>query len=168
MDHDKLFDLAPKQLDRVLSFFSRVEAKASFVFAINSALLGALAVHVDRADFNDWRRYSSLALTALALAVSYYYVYKCSFPNLSGGHLSLVYFKEIGRLREQTYIQKFREMSEDAYVDDILGQTWRNSEILTEKFRTIKIAFILTGVSLLPWTVYLSISSVSHLSLPLH
>jgi hypothetical protein len=168
MDKDILFELAPKQLDRVLSFFSRVEAKASFIFAINSALLGILAVHVERSDFNDWLRYSSLGLAALGLAASYYYVYRCSFPNLSGGHLSLIYFKEISRLREQGYIHQFREISQDAYIDDILAQTWRNSAILTEKFRTIKIAFIGTGLSLLPWTVYLAMSSVSHLMLPLH
>jgi hypothetical protein len=160
--------LAPKQLDRVLSFFSRVEAKASFVFAINSALLGTLAVHIERSDFNDWHHYSSLGLTMLGLAISYYYVYRCSFPNLSGGHLSLVYFKEIGRLREQNFINQFRELSHDDFIDDILAQTWRNSQILTEKFRTIKIAFIATGVSLLPWTAYLAMSSVSHLTLPLH
>src|SRR5271155_3587899 len=102
MEDDSLFELAPKQMDRVLSFFSRVEAKASFVFAINSALLGTLAVHVERSDFVDWHRYVSLFLAGVGIAISYYYVYRCSFPNLSGGHQSLVYFKEIGRLREQT------------------------------------------------------------------
>jgi hypothetical protein len=56
MEIERLVEIAPKQLDRVLGFFARVEAKASFLFAINSVFLGTLAVHVERSDFNDWRR----------------------------------------------------------------------------------------------------------------
>lgn len=168
MDDDRLIEVAPKQLDRVLSFFARVEAKASFLFAINSAFLGILAVHVERSDFNDCPRYVSLALAAVGLATSFYYVYRCSFPNLTGGHRSLIYFKEIAKLREQDYIKSFKSMPDNDYVDDVLSQAWRNSEILAEKFRAIKIAFIVTGVTLLPWSVYLALASISHLALPLH
>jgi hypothetical protein len=66
MDKSKISELAPKQLERVLSFFARVEAKASFIFAINSALLGALALHVERSDFVDWRDMSRWAPPRLA------------------------------------------------------------------------------------------------------
>lgn len=168
MDDDKVRELAPKQLERVLSFFARVEAKASFLFAIDSALLGTIAMHVERSDFNSLSRLIALLLSAIGLASSLYYVYRCSFPSLSGGHLSLIYFKEIAKLREQEYIKRFRSMTEEEYIDDALGQSWRNSEILTEKFRTIRIAFIITGVTLLPWTVYLVLASMNHLNLPLH
>ncbi|WP_316228483.1 Pycsar system effector family protein [Bradyrhizobium sp. SZCCHNR1039] len=168
MDKSKISELAPKQLERVLSFFTRVEAKASFIFAINSALLGTLVLHVERSDFADWRRYIALGAAAVGLATSFYYVYRCSFPALSGGHQSLIYFKEIAKLREQTFVKSFRDLEEDDYVNDLLSQTWRNSQILTEKFRTIKIAFIATALTLLPWSTYLALASMSHLSLPLH
>jgi hypothetical protein len=163
MDQKVLFEVAPKQLDRVLSFFARVEAKASFVFAINSALLGVLAVHVERADLYEWLHCILLVLVAGGLGVSYYFVYRCSFPNLSGGHLSLVYFKEIAKLREQQYVRSFRDMTEDAYVDDVLSQVWRNAEILTEKFRAIKVAFVITGLCLLPWAAFLTVASITHI-----
>lgn len=168
MDKSKLTELAPKQLERVLGFFARVEAKANFVFAVNSALLGGLAIHVERSDFNEWHRYVALGLAVVGLATSYYYVYRCSFPTLGGGHRSIIYFKEIARLREQTFVKTFRDLEEDDYVDDVLSQTWRNSQILTEKFRTIKIAFIATGLALLPWSLYLALASMSHLAIPLH
>ena len=167
MDKSKVLELAPKQLERVLSFFARVEAKASFIFAINSALLGALALHVER-YFTDWRRYLALGAAVVGLATSFYYVYRCSFPALSGGHQSLIYFKEIAKLREQTFLKSFRDLEEDEYVDDLLSQTWRNSQILTEKFRTVKIAFIATALTLLPWSIYLALASMSPLLLPLH
>jgi hypothetical protein len=167
MEIDKQRELAPKQLERVLGFFARVEAKASFVFAINSALLGIIAVRVDRSDFGDGHRFTALGLAVLSLAISYYYIYKCSFPTLSGGSLSLVYFKEIAKLREQIYIKKFREISDDEYVEDVLSQTWRNSQILSQKFNAMKFASIATGLSLAPWTAYLVMAALSHLAIPL-
>jgi hypothetical protein len=168
MDNSRLIELAPKQLERVLGFFVKVEAKANFVFAIDSGLLGTLALHVERSDFNDWRRCVALGLAAAGLAISYYFVYRCSFPTLSGGHQSLIYFREIAKLREQTFVKNFRDLDDDDYIDDLLSQTWRNSQILTEKFRTIKIAFLATGLSLVPWSSYLVLASMSHLALPLH
>lgn len=162
MENKDIADLAPKQLERVLSFFPRVEAKASFAFAVNSALLGVVAVHLDRGDFDQPLQMIALAFFAFALAVSYYYIYRCSFPDLKGGHASLVYFKEIGKLRETEYIKAFRSLSDEAYVEDILGQAWRNSQILTEKFRAIRIAFIATGLALIPWSAFLIGASVTH------
>lgn len=158
----ELGDLAHKQLDRVLSFFARVEAKASFGFAVNSALLGVVAVHIERSDLERWQHLIALGAFAIGIAVSYYFIYRCSFPNLAGGHKSLVYFKEVGKLREVDYIASFRAMSSEAYIDDVLGQTWRNSQILAEKFWAVRIAFIATGFALLPWTAFLILASINH------
>src|SRR6185437_14325723 len=44
---------AEKQLDRVLGFFPRVEAKASFLFALDVGLLGYGAVHLGREDLHS-------------------------------------------------------------------------------------------------------------------
>jgi hypothetical protein len=48
-----------------------------------------------------------------------------------------------------------------------MGQIWRNSEILSAKFTAIKIAFILTALSLLPWFLFLLATSVAHPQLPI-
>lgn len=70
MDKTKIWDIAPKQLDRILSFFARVEAKASFIFAVDSALLGTLAVHVERSDFEKAFTVLLLIFFGIALAAS--------------------------------------------------------------------------------------------------
>ena len=44
---------------------------------------------------------------------------------------------------------------EGTYAKDLLGQAWRNSEILVDKFIHLKRAFIFMAVSLVPWTVAL-------------
>jgi hypothetical protein len=116
----------PNSACPVLSFFSRVEAKASFVFAINSALLGTIAVHVQRPDLDKWVAVAALVVFSACLSASYYFTYKSSFPNLEGGHSSLVYFREIAKLREPEYLKAFRSQTEEALVDDMISQIWRN------------------------------------------
>lgn len=166
MDKKSARELAPEQLERVLGFFARVEAKASFVFAINSALLGVLAVNVHKIDFQTFWNCASLLVASALLALSFYFVYRCSFPNLKGGHSSLVYFGEISKMREQEYLKAFHKASVDEIADDLLAQTWRNAQILTKKFDAIKIAFILTGLALVPWVAFLVLASISHPQLP--
>jgi hypothetical protein len=164
MDEEKLSEVAPKQLDRILSFFARVEAKASFIFAVDSALLGTLAVHVERSDFEKTFTVLLLSSFGSALAASYLYIYRSASPNLDGGHSSLIYFREIAKLREQEFVKAFRTQTDDTYVDDVLSQVWRNSQILTEKFSAVKKAFAFTGLSLLPWAAFLIFFSLTHIA----
>lgn len=165
-EKDRL-DLCAKQLDRVLSFFPRVEAKASFLFAVNSTMLGVLALNVQRVDFFSWSHSTAAIASMGLLAASLWFIYRCTFPNLAGGHSSLIYFREIAKLREAEFIAAFRSLSKGRLFDDLASQTWRNSEILTIKFRSMKTAFILTALALIPWTAFLLIASVTHSQFPI-
>jgi hypothetical protein len=51
-----------KQLDRILGFFPRVEAKASFVFAVDTGMLGFAVLNMRKEDFEHWY-FLALALT---------------------------------------------------------------------------------------------------------
>jgi hypothetical protein len=159
-------EIASQQLDRVLSFFARVEAKASFIFAVDSALLALVAINVQYGDLTNPPIVAPAAICVLLLCISLFFVYRCSFPNLAGGHRSLVYFKEIAKLREAEYVEQFGSLDAEALARDVMGQIWRNSEILSAKFAAIKIAFILTAVALLPWFIFLVTTSIAHPHLP--
>jgi len=60
---------------------------------------------------------------------------------------------------ESKFIDEFMAQDEAAYVKDVLGQAWRNSEILVQKFNHLKVAFIFMAVAVLPWAVSLAISA---------
>jgi hypothetical protein len=77
------------------------------------------------------------------------------FPNLKGGEASLVYFREIAKLREHSFIEKFSAQSEKQYANDLLAQVWRNSQILSTKFDSLKLAFTFMALAILPWIVSL-------------
>ena len=166
MQTKERIDIASKQLDRVLSFFARVEAKASFIFAVNSALLTLIALNLHWDDFQKWYVIVPAGLGVILIVISMYFVFRSYFPSLKGGSNSLIYFREIAKCREAEYVDQARKIEEDELIGDLNAQTWRNSEILTAKYDAIKIAFILTALSLIPWFVFLVSVAISHPQVP--
>lgn len=148
---------AKDQLNLVLSFFSRVDAKASVVLGVDTAMAGYLAGRMPSLKTMPyWQTLIPLA-AFLLIGNSIWQLFKGAFPNLSGGNSSLVYFREIARRTEAKFIEEFIAQDEAAYVRDLLGQTWRNSEILVEKFNHLRLAFVLMAFAVLPWVVSLAI-----------
>jgi hypothetical protein len=155
-------EFASKQLDRILGFFPRVEAKASFLFAMNAGLLTLLAINLRLEDFQVWFVVLPAVVALLLIVASLYFVYQCSFPHLKGGADSLIYFREIAKKTEANFIKDFLAQDEDSHARDLLGQVWRNSEILKIKFDALKTAFILTAVALIPWIAFLAAAALTH------
>ena len=155
METKLLPSAAKDQLNLVLSFFPRVDAKASVVLAVNTAMLGYLASRIPSpATIAAWQLIAPAVAFAL-LGISFVYLYKGAFPNLQGGNDSLVYFFQIGSKTEAKFLQEFSALSESAYANELLGQTWRNSQILATKFKCLKSAFIFLAVAVVPWTISL-------------
>lgn len=167
METKDVREFGAKQLDRILGFFARVEAKASFLFAINTTLLALIALNLRQSDFHLW--YVMVpGVGAVALIVgSLWFIYQCHFPRLDGGSESIIYFAEIAKRTEANFIARCEAVEETALTKDVLGQVWRNSEILTAKFGYVKKAFTLTGLALLPWFMFLVATSVTNAQTPL-
>ena len=157
MDIQTRLDLAKDQLDRVLGFFSRVDAKSSIVLAIDTAMLAFLFAQAPALDqLQGWIMLTP-AITLILLTVSMGYLYKQGAPSLNGGHQSLIYFREIANRTEANYIDEFIATSEEKYLKDILGQIWRNSEILKEKFDHLESALTALGLAILPWIISIAL-----------
>lgn len=153
---------ADKQLDRVLSFFPRVEAKASFLFALDVGLLGYGTVNLDREDLNSvYVATFGVAFLALTVA-SLFHVYWCVFPHLKGGANSLIYFREIAQRTELDFADAFLSRTDESYARDVAGQIWRNSAILKLKFDYLKRAFVLTMLAIAPWAGFLASVALLH------
>jgi hypothetical protein len=155
MEPQQLTSACQDQLKLVLSFFGRVDAKSSVVLAVDTGMLGYLATHIPPLNSLQWWEPISPVLAFCLLGVSFVYLYKGAFPTLSGGHVSLIYFAEIAKRTESKFIDQFLEQDEPGYQKELLGQVWRNSEILRTKFRCVKTAFIFLAWAALPWTVAL-------------
>ena len=78
----KDLDAIDAQLSRVLDFFPRVDTKASGLFAVDSAILTIAALNVKPADLQLWYVGGPVVLTIIGLLASYFYLYRCNFPDL--------------------------------------------------------------------------------------
>jgi hypothetical protein len=157
MKPENLYPASKDLLNLVLSFFSRVDAKLSVVLAVDTAMLAVLA-----ADAPPVKAFSVLiiifaSITILLLGMSIIFLYRGSFPSLKGGHASLIYFREIAGRTEHKFIEQFKAQTEEQVVGDLLGQVWRNSEILKIKFDSLKVAFTLLALAIIPWLVSLAL-----------
>jgi hypothetical protein len=151
-----LTSVSAKQLDLIMGFYPRLESKSTAVLGIDIAMIGFLAINAPNFNLWTWPVLTS-GLALFFLAVSIYYVYVSSFPNLAGGHDSLIYFREIAKRTESQFISQFAARSAIEHDNDILAQVWRNSEILRRKFDAIKLAHIWLAVSIVPWIASLFI-----------
>jgi len=164
-DDARLVAHASAQLDRVLGFFPRVDSKISALFAVDTGMLALLAMNAQAADFGSWYIVALNAISVLLLGTSIVFLYRASFPQMKGGSGSLVYFREIGKLTEANYIGAMSAYDDERLARDLMGQVWRNSEILTEKFEALKHAFWAAGAALLPWLGALTAASLNHAAL---
>lgn len=160
MDDKTLVDSARDQLNRILGFFPRVDAKASVVLAVDTGMLGFLVSNVPKLSTLAWWELALPALTTALLGFSLWNIYKQASPNLKGGQMSLVYFREIASRTESKFIDEFMKQTETDHVKDLLGQVWRNSEILKDKFDYLKTAFVFVALAIPPWVVSLVIFAV--------
>jgi hypothetical protein len=153
---------ARDQLDLVLSFFSRADAKASVVLAVDTAMLAVIASNAPPLHKMSVLSGTLAAITILVIAGSLWFLYRIAFPSLAGGHRSLIYFREIAKRTEANFIDEFIEQDDKARLKDVLGQVWRNSEILRLKFDALRVAFVLMALAIIPWVAAVAMFSAQN------
>lgn len=157
MKEEYLAGACKDQLNLVLSFFQRVDAKASVVLAVNTGMVGYLAGRLPPLKSLELWEVIPPAMAFLLSALSYWHLYKGAFPRLEGGNQSLVYFREIAIRTEAKFIDEFMKQPEHDYSRDLLGQAWRNAEILKQKFDHLKWSFVFMACAVLPWSIALAV-----------
>lgn len=163
----KDIDVIQRQLDRVLGFFPRVEARINGLFGVNTLILVIAAVNLSAGDLVLWYVALPGGLLIVGLATSYYHLFKANFPDDNGGEGSLIFFKQIQQRTEPNYIAEFLTCDEQKFRNDLLGQIWRNACILCVKYTKVKQAILVTAISVAPFIVFLIATATIHGRIPL-
>jgi hypothetical protein len=163
----KQIEVIERQLDRVLTFFPRVEARINGLFAFNSIILTLVALNFSASDLRLWYLMIPAIVTGVGLSFSYYFLFKANFPQIKAGEGNLVYFGEIKKRSEADYRDAFLACSDDRYRNDLIGQIWRNSQILCAKYEGIRFAIMATAFSVVPFLWFLIATAVTHGRIPL-
>jgi hypothetical protein len=155
MDESDLGRQAQDQLNLVMAFFPRVDAKISVLLGIDLAMLAFLAAKAPKLELWEGRLLFA-GIPLFLLGASLWHLYRASFPQLEGGRESLIYFREIASRTEGKFMEEYKKQSSTAYLNDLLSQVWRNAQILAQKFDHLKTAFLLMAWSIVPWLVTLA------------
>ena len=159
-------ECAERQLDRVQAFHPRIDSKVTGLLAIIAGQVAVLALNLNYGDLPVWWIAVPTAIFAAAVLYALFSLYRCTYPNLVGGANSLVYFREIAKLREAEFIEKYSALSRDEFKRDVVGQIWRNSEIVTEKYDHLKAATTAIMIGVLPWALVLAAIAIRDGRLP--
>src|SRR5262245_29516146 len=90
LDTKPKIDITKDQLNRTLSFFSRVDSKASVLLAVDTAMLGLLAANAPAFSEFTWYMAAAAIATAVLIGLSLWHIYTEAFPNLDGAEKSLI------------------------------------------------------------------------------
>jgi hypothetical protein len=154
-DADKL-SAAHNQLQLVLSFFGRVDAKLSVVLGIDLTMLGVIFTKAGHAASLGLVEILSTIVFCGCIIFSLIELYRGSFPSLDGGRSSLIYFQEIAKLPESDFRNRFTSLTTKDLTSDLLNQAWRNSRIIATKFQRLKSAYSWMAWATVPWTLTLA------------
>jgi hypothetical protein len=156
-----------RQLDRLLTFFPRIDAKVSSLFAVSSAQLAIAALNMTLADLKLWWVSCLLVLFAICALWVLVHLYRCAYPHLEGGQQSVIYFAEIVKRQQPRYVRELTTIDLESFREDVAGQVYRNAEILCLKYRFLKRATIGASFSTIPWVGLLLATSLSHWKFPI-
>ncbi len=150
---DKI-DFLESNLSRQLGWITAADSKGSFVFAFNTAMLGAIAV----VSPNLWNEWSTTTAIILLLAIvfelaSLSFLCFAAFPRTDGPKNSLIYFGEIAKLDSEKFSKSISTLNLESYRNDLISQCHRNAEIANHKFSWVRLALISLYLSVIPWVI---------------
>ncbi|WP_243368952.1 Pycsar system effector family protein [Microvirga solisilvae] len=151
-------DRAEKNLQRLLEWVGRHDARSATVFGVVAAMIGAAAALLPPPSDWVWQLWASAIATAGGFSFVLVKLFQAQFPRLSSPNKSLIYFGTISRLTLKDYHNQFLQMSEEDYLRDLIAQCHINSAILETKFNCLKAALMCLLLTLAPWTttIYLA------------
>jgi len=150
-------DLAKHILSLNLGWIASADAKIGPIFAIETALLGAIAALAP--SVSGWTAPQVIATTVAAglLLTSLVCLAAAVFPRLAGPKGSAFFFGGIVAMECDKYVKHLVETPLSHLVEDLACQCHRNAEIAQQKYAWIRRSMILLFLSLLPWLVTIAL-----------
>lgn len=159
-------DAIERQLDRVQAFIPRIDTRVTGYFAIVSAQAALLFSAIAPQDIEHWFNMLCLIAFLSCAVLALLNIYQCAHPTLNGNGESLIFFTEIEKLNQDDFIDKFKEQTDDGFRDDLLRQIHRNSQIVTQKYASLRRAGTSVLIGTVPWAMILLISSINNYRMP--
>lgn len=156
LDTEALITVLVANLTRQIEWIKLADAKANFVFAVTTALLGLLAA-VSPKTWSSWTTLSSFfAAPAIVFCVISLASIACAmFPRTWEHENSLIYFGGIAHHGAEKFSDEMFALSKEAYIQDLIDQCFRSAQIATIKFRWVQRALFWLVIAAPFWALAL-------------
>jgi hypothetical protein len=154
MNETERIRIAELNLNRLLDWIGRIDAKSSVVLGIDTAMLGTLVGVAPKASLTIQIMIGAI-VGALFPIASLCCVYFVNYPQTKGPSSSLNFFGGISKRTFREYSQEFMKVSALEHLSDVLEQCHRNAEIVSKKFVALKWAYRTMLIGVVPWIVCL-------------
>jgi len=151
---------ADASLQRKLNWIARHDTRIAFVAGISIAMLGVLARASGSITKWDYNLYLIFGLAAILQFASLILIYYSQYPKTESRNSSLAFFGTIALLKLDEFQKRFKERTDDEYLNDLLCQIHINAEILSKKFHYLKSSLLLVAASIIPWLMALYVSKL--------
>ena len=151
MTEEERIRIAEDNLNRVLDWVSRIDAKSSVVLGINTAMLGALASLAPAPHLWSTRTVVLGTISLVFLVATFTCIYFVNYPRTKGPATSLNFFGGIAGRTFREYETAFMKFSPTEHLSDVLEQCHRNVEIVNLKFAALKLAYRSLLIGITPW-----------------
>lgn len=146
-------DLLEKLLARLLQLIVATDTKLTYLLAVNTAMVGALAAVTPKpaswTSVTPW----SLALAGAPVIASFILQCVAAVPRTKGVTHSIIFFESIRAVTPKEYLTSVRALTETSYAEDLAEQCHRNSEIASAKYHYVKLSIWMLMAAIPPWAI---------------
>lgn len=166
-DHTRFrIEVAERQLAALQTFFPRIDGKVTTLFGVASAQFVVLLLNLDLDALKLWYVATLAALYIIFYVYSLINLYLCNHPHLAAGSRALSYFGHVAQMGENEFIVEYTNLTDDQLLNDLTRQIWRNSQIVSKKFRYLNDASLTVLLSTVPWLLLIVLKILSDGALP--
>lgn len=155
---DETIRFLESNLERQLGWIAAADKKASFIFAVNTAMMGVLAA-ISPGNIESWGSAPGFlaSVTTMLSLVCFGFIVASAFPRTAGPERSLIYFGKAANLTIEQYHSVVCDLSEADYIRDLSDQTHRNAQIASSKYGLVQHAnrFLFIAVPIWLFTILL-------------
>ena len=150
---------AEKSLSQMMEWIGRHDSRSAGLTAITMAMMGALSTAAP--PVKQWTPLfmAAMALCAGCFGFVLYQIMRGVIPRIrTSNKPSMSFFGTVAHMPQAEFVQRFTTMTEDDYLEDVLGQVYVNARILRSKFRCLKrgqIGLIVAGAPWV-WALYMA------------
>jgi len=147
----RLTAILEASLDRNLAWVGAADAKTAVIFGLDTAMIGLIAAAAPA--YGKWTALGVCftVVAAALLIASLASLCAAVFPRTKGPPLSLIFFGGIADRSVDKYREDVSRFDEEAYIEDLIQQTYVNASIAGAKYRWVKWASTLLYLSIIPW-----------------